>query len=382
MRLALSSALSCVLSILSILWLLDAPLLAALAHVPVNDRPLSFLQPPEATPPRLVAAALLLAACLLLVLAVTTLCLAVWLCNFAVAYYYPIGELLWMCLAAHSFLLYKLSRVWLHDTPWGVLCPTEWTMRRSPEPVHGATMASVFCAVGAVVVFLAVNAGGPGGGWLPDFSLGFAFWGPHGLDPSGLTFLLALALLYDGLVLAKLARVSYHHFNTGDHVDSLLRPCVAQRGLAAGGAAALLLLAFTVLVLSGIPLSRAFSPSPLGNLLGTVCPHHHRPSLRRRRRRHRPHRCHLHRHHLHHPRLLHLASASESASIPTAALTPTCRSHHPRRRRPVSPSDPHPPPSPLPVLQIICVCREGVARGVAYAVSHTRHTTCSHLHFS
>ena len=259
--------------VLSILWLLDAPLLAALAHVLVNDRPLSFLQPPEATPPRLVAAALLPAACLLLVLAVTTLCLAVWLCNFAVAYYYPIGELLWMCLAAHSFLLYKLSRVWLHDTPWGVLRPTEWTMRRSPEPAHGATMASVFCGVGAAVVFLAVNAGvgGPGGGWLPDFSLGFAFWGPRGLDPSGLTFLLALALLYDGLVLAKLARVSYHHFNTGEHVDSLLRPCVAQRGLAAGGAAALLLLAFTVLVLSGIPLSRAFSPSPLGNLLGTVC---------------------------------------------------------------------------------------------------------------
>ena len=70
-------------------------------HGPGHPR-FSIFQPPEASPPRLLVAALLPLACLLLVLAFVTFGLAVWLCDFAVAYFYPIGELLSLFLFAHS----------------------------------------------------------------------------------------------------------------------------------------------------------------------------------------------------------------------------------------------------------------------------------------
>ena len=247
--------------VLSALVLYDAALLALLARAIAADGPVHFLQPPPGG--RRYQALICLAAAMgLAVLALCTFFLALLLCDFAVVFFLLLGNALGLLLLAHAALCLKLSRIAHDGGEWGCLRASQWMTddRSAPQLLLGG--AALLALLGVIVLIITDSSpSGPSLGW---GWLGFGW----SYGPSGLALLLAFLLLWDGAVGLRAAQFAFDGYSPD---DAPLRSLPEQRFALLGGGAALVLVGWVLLLLSGLPVADGFSMVALCNATGVVC---------------------------------------------------------------------------------------------------------------
>ena len=247
--------------VLSALMLYDAALLALLARAIAADAPVHFLQPPPGG--RRYQALICLAAAMgLAVLALCTFFLALLLCDFAVVFFLLLGNALGLLLLAHAALCLKLSRIAHDGGEWGCLRATRWMTddRSAPQLMLGG--AALLALLG-VIVLVVTDSSPPG----PSLGWGWLGFG-WSYGPSGLALLLAFLLLWDGAVGLRAAQFAFDGYSPD---DAPLRSLPEQRFALLAGGAALVLVGWVLLLLSGLPVADGFNMVALCNATGVVC---------------------------------------------------------------------------------------------------------------
>lgn len=142
-------------------------------------------------------------------------------------------------------------------------------MTRSDEAPRRLLGVATACGIAGVVVLVIVDGLLHPSWRLAGVELGLGWPLSWGWGRSGLALLLALALIYDGLLVLSAARQAYTGGTGGASDDSPFRPCPRQRREIAGFGACLVAAGAALFLASGT--SAPFSGTALSEALSLLC---------------------------------------------------------------------------------------------------------------